>query len=89
MQELIEVLGPALDSELDHLVPLLVKKAGVVSVAGRDNFLAVEADKALANLISTASEGRVVTVLLGCLATTKAADMKGKIAMHLDACVQR
>ena len=40
-QELIEVLGPALDGELEHLVPILVKKAGVVSVAGRDNFLAV------------------------------------------------
>ena len=89
VQELIDVLGPALDSELEHLVPILLKKAGVVSVAGRDNFLAVEADRALATLVSTGGEARVATALLNCLGSTKATDIKGKIAMHLDACVQR
>lgn len=88
-QELIEVLGPALDGELEHLVPVLIKKAGIVSVAGRDNFLAVEADKALGTLVNTASEARVVTALLNCLSTTKAADVKGKISIHLDAAIQR
>lgn len=89
MQELIEALGPALDSELEHLVPLLVKKAGVVSVAGRDNFLAVEADRAMATLVATGSEARVMTALLNCLAASKAPDTRAKVAMHMDACVQR
>ena len=88
-QELIEALGPALDSELDHLVPILVKKAGVVSVAGRDNFLAVEADRALTLLVATGSEVKMAVALLNCLGMSKATDMKAKVAMHLDACVQR
>lgn len=83
------MLGPALDSELDHLVPILLKKAGVVSVAGRDNFLAVEADRALGTLVALGGEGRVAAALLGCLASTRGPDIKAKIAIHLDACVQR
>ena len=51
--------------------------------------LQVEADKALSTLVATGSEGRVLTALLNCLASSKAADMKAKVAMHLDACVQR
>ena len=70
-------------------MPILVKKAGVVSVAGRDNFLAVEADRALTLLVATGSEVKMAVALLNCLGMSKATDMKAKVAMHLDACVQR
>lgn len=66
------------------LAPLLLQ----ISIAGRDNFLAVEADQALAAVVERAGEAKVAAVLLGCLTSCKAADMRAKAAMHLDACVQ-
>lgn len=89
MQELIEAVGPAIDTELEHLVPILVKKAGVTSLAGRDNFLAAEADRALGILTATASDSRVATALLNCLTNCKAPDTKAKVSMHLDSCIQQ
>lgn len=43
-------LGRGLDRELDEMVPSLLKKAGEVSNAGRENFLAQEADRALTEM---------------------------------------
>ncbi|PRW60199.1 FAM179B isoform X2 [Chlorella sorokiniana] len=87
-QELAESLGPALDAELDAFLPLLLKRAGQASVAGRDNFLAVEADRALAALVAHGGEARVAAALLAAL-SSKSPDVRAKAAMHLDACVQQ
>jgi hypothetical protein len=38
-------LGRAMDRELDDVVPVLLKKAGEVSNAGRETFLATESDR--------------------------------------------
>ena len=59
MQEMFELYGRAIDSEAEHIVPLLAKKAGEVSVAGRENFMASEADAALAAMVENLSEPRV------------------------------
>jgi hypothetical protein len=40
IQDLLESLGHVLHAELDLLVPVLVKRATVVSVTQKDNFLA-------------------------------------------------
>lgn len=58
------------------------------SLAGRDNFLAVEADRALAAVVTCGRDAHVAAVLLGCLAA-KSPDMRAKAAMHLDSCVQQ
>ena len=58
------------------------------SLAGRDNFLAVEADRALAALVAHGGEARVAAALLAAL-SSKSPDVRAKAAMHLDACVQQ
>lgn len=85
-QELISAAGPALEPELEAFVPRLLKRAGAVSVAGRDSFLAVEADRALASLVSCGTSGaRVVAALLAALAVARSPDMRAKAATHLAA----
>ena len=56
---MFELFGRAVDAEAEHIVPLLAKKAGEVSVAGRENFMASEADSALAAMVENLSETRV------------------------------
>ena len=58
-QEIFELFGRAADGEAEHIVPSLAKKAGEVSVAGRENFLATEAEAALASMVDNLSETRV------------------------------
>lgn len=58
------------------------------SLAGRDNFLAVEADRALAALVAHGGEARVAAALLAAL-SSKSPDVRAKAGMHLDACVQQ
>ncbi len=58
-QEMFELFGRAVDAEAEHIVPLLAKKAGEVSVGGRENFMATEADAALAAMVENLSETRV------------------------------
>lgn len=65
-----------------------VLSAKQVSVAGRDNFLAVEADHALAAVVGGASEAKAVSALLASLAS-KSPDVRAKAALHLDACLQQ
>jgi hypothetical protein len=60
-----------------------------VSIAGRDNFLAVEADAALAAVVRHAGEARVAAALVASLTAAKSADVRAKAALHLDACVQQ
>lgn len=58
------------------------------SLAGRDNFLAMEADRALAALVAHGGEARVAAALLAAL-SSKSPDVRAKAAMHLDACLQQ
>lgn len=41
-----------------------MQRAGEVSVAGRENFLAMEADSALSQIVTKASETKCAAVLL-------------------------
>lgn len=86
-QEMAESVGPLLDkAELDAFVLPLLRRAGASSVAGRDNFLAVEADAALAALVAQAGEARAAAALLAAL-SSKSPNVRAKAAMHLDACL--
>ena len=87
LQELFQTLGRANESELEHIVPMLAKKAGEVSNAGRDTFLAADADRTLAVLVDCCSEGRVAAALLGCVAH-KSPQTRAKVAAHLDSVAQ-
>jgi len=83
VQEMVVSLGRSLDSELEHLVPVLLKRAGEVSVAGRENFLASEADAALSQIIVRASETRSASLLLQ-QTGHKNPNTRTKIASKLD-----
>ncbi|KAK9862500.1 hypothetical protein WJX84_010810 [Apatococcus fuscideae] len=85
--EIFELFGRAADAEAEHIVPLLAKKAGEVSVAGRENFLATEAEAALATMVENLSETRVATALLGSIGA-KSPHVRAKLASHMDAIVQ-
>lgn len=82
-QEMFMVLGKWMDKELDDLVPPLVKKAGEVSNAGRENFLTSEADRTLSEMVHRVSECRAVTALLAC-STHKGPYVRARVAFHLD-----
>ncbi|KAG2439615.1 hypothetical protein HXX76_004967 [Chlamydomonas incerta] len=81
--ECFVLLGRAMDRELDEMVPVLVKKAGEVSNAGRDNFLAEAADRTLAEMCRCCGEGRCTAALLG-VSAHKNPYVRGKVAYHLD-----
>ncbi|KAK9817952.1 hypothetical protein WJX72_004805 [[Myrmecia] bisecta] len=87
LQEMFLFMGRALDGELEHVVPTLAKKAGEVSNAGRDTFLACEADKTLAEMVESLSEAKVANALIN-MTTHKSMHVRAKVASHLDACMQ-
>ncbi|KAL4449554.1 hypothetical protein ABPG77_007198 [Micractinium sp. CCAP 211/92] len=87
-QSLVEALGPAMDPELEAFVPLLLKRAGQVSISGRDNFLAAEADRVLTALVTHAGEARCAAALLSSL-SSKSPDIRARAAMHLASCLQQ
>ncbi len=66
-----------------QVVPLLLKKAGDVSNAGRENWLAAEADRVLAEMCRTCGEQRVIAALCAC-AGHKSMHVRAKVASHLD-----
>ncbi|KXZ45846.1 hypothetical protein GPECTOR_50g640 [Gonium pectorale] len=82
-QDCFSLLGRTMDRELDEMVPVLLKKAGEVSNAGRDNFLSAEADRVLGEMYRCCGEARSVLALLGC-AGHKNPYVRGKVAFHLD-----
>lgn len=51
--------GRALDPEVEAMVPMLVKKAGEMSNAGRETFLAMEASHTVSAMVELLSIGRV------------------------------
>jgi len=85
--EMFAALGARCDRELDEIVPLLIKKAGEVSTAGRDNFLGQEADRALASMTHSCSEHRALAALLGSTGA-RATAARAKVAAHLDALLE-
>ena len=76
-------LGRLLDRNVDDIVAVLAKKAGEVSNAGRDTFLAQQADRALAEMGRSVSENRAIAALLSCT-SHKSATVRLKVASHID-----
>ncbi len=58
-QELAASAGRALEPQTEHLIPPLARRAGEVSTAGRDTFLATMADQTLSAIVENLSETRV------------------------------
>ena len=87
MQELFHCMGRACDAEVELIVAGLAKKAGEVSNAGRDTFLAAEADKTLAMIVEYGSEAKVAAAFIGC-ASHKSPTVRTKIAAQLDLLLQ-
>lgn len=52
--------------------------------AGRDNFLAAEADKALSAILAAASEARALSALLASGVSHKSPHVRCRAAAHLD-----
>lgn len=63
-QELFEQVGPQVGADLEEIVPCLLRKAGEMSTAGRDNFLAQYADAALSQMVLSCSEAQCARALL-------------------------
>ncbi|KAF5833408.1 hypothetical protein DUNSADRAFT_10277, partial [Dunaliella salina] len=88
MQETFATLGRQMDRELDDIVPMLLKKAGEISNAGRENFLAAEADRALAEMCRQVSEHRAMAALCAC-ANHKSMHVRAKVSSHLDGMMEQ
>ena len=58
-QELVQGYGRTLDPEVEAIVPALAKKAGEMSNAGRETFLAQEASNVLSAMTELLSVSRV------------------------------
>jgi hypothetical protein len=52
--------GRSMDSEAEHIIPPLARRAGEVSTAGRDTFLATLANQTLTAIVENLSEIRVL-----------------------------
>jgi hypothetical protein len=57
---------------------------GLLSCAGRDNFLAAEADRALSAILSAVSEARALSALLAAGTSHKSPHVRCRAAAHLD-----
>ncbi|KAK9797407.1 hypothetical protein WJX73_006943 [Symbiochloris irregularis] len=85
--DMVQAFGRALDPEVEAIVAALVKKAGEMSTAGRETFLAMEASNVLSVMTDLLSVSRVAAALIAC-SGHKAAPVKYKAALHLDGCLQ-
>lgn len=70
VQEIFERLGSRLSSEIEEVVPPLMRKAAEVSTAGRENFLTQYADAALTQMVLSCSEVQCTKALLAMCATS-------------------
>lgn len=80
--DLLKGLGRGMDSEIELIAPMLMKKA-----ADTNTFLCEEATKALTAMIQNCGGTRVLTALLGC-SSHKVSSIRVKAAPWLDAAVQ-
>lgn len=85
VQDAASILGHSLDGELEALLPLLVKKAGSASL-GRDNFLAMHADKVLVVFMTSVSPLRFTGAILT-MSIQKGPKLRCKVASLLAACL--
>ena len=81
--EMFLTLKRAMNPELDKVVPVLLKKAGEASTAGRDTFLAQEADTALKAMITHCNEGKATMALINCR-SHKSPHVRLKVIAHLE-----
>ncbi|GMH44231.1 hypothetical protein BSKO_12165 [Bryopsis sp. KO-2023] len=86
-QEMFRSLGRLLDRELEEIIPTLLKKSAEVSNAGRDSFLASEADKALNLMVQHVSELKAISTLVS-LANHKSPHFRARVAANLDDCLE-
>lgn len=84
-KELFRMLKTYVDPELEKIVPLLLKKAGESSTAGRTKvtFLAQEADSVLSDMVMNCNEVKSAQALLSC-SKNKSGNIKTKVIMHLN-----
>lgn len=76
-----------MDAQLEILVPLLLKRSGEVSTAGRDNFLARSAEQAVQALSASVSPSRFIMALL-VSSRHRSPATRAKAALHLDSALQ-
>lgn len=86
-QELFSQLGRTADHHLGTIVPMLLKRAAEVSIAGRENFLTLEARSALVEMCHNVSGPRAMTALMSG-ARHKAPNVRACAAQHLDLMVE-
>lgn len=90
-QELTDAMDSSsvciMDTQLDLLVPLLLKRAAEVSTAGRDNFLTSTAERSLQALAAKVSPSRFISALLPAF-EHRSPTVRAKAASNLDIAVQ-
>eukprot|EP00884_Botryococcus_braunii_P012209 jgi/Botrbrau1/2098/Bobra.0093s0006.1 len=87
VQDMATAFGRSLDAEAEHIIPPLARRAGEVSTAGRDTFLASLATQTLTALVENLSEIRTVPQLVT-LSSHKSMHTRTKVASQLDQCLQ-
>ena len=88
VREIFQMLKGYVDNELERIVPVLMKKAGEMSTAGRKNFLAIEADSVLTDMVVNCNEVKAAQALLSC-AKHKTGSIRTKVIMHLTEIVSK
>ena len=83
LSEMAKTLKGYVDPELERFVPVLCKRAGETSTAGRNNFLTQEADQVLSDIVRNCSEIKSAQALLNC-ANHKSGAVRTKVIMHLN-----
>lgn len=83
-REMFGILKSYADPELEHVVPLLLKKAGESSTAGRTKktFLSQEADAVLSDMVANCNEAKSAQALLAC-SKHKSGTVRCKVNAHL------
>ena len=87
LSEMLSTLKHGLDSELEHVVPVLVKKAGETSTAGRDTFLAQEADVVITSMLTNCSPAKCINALVASK-SHKSPHVRMKVIAHLQSAVE-
>ena len=87
LNEMLLNFRHGLDAELEHIMPVLIKKAGETSTAGRDTFLAQEADAVITNMLTNCSSARCVNALVA-QKSHKSPHVRMKVIAHLQSAVE-
>ena len=87
LNEMLLNFRHGLDAELEHIMPVLIKKAGETSTAGRDTFLAQEADAVITNMLTNCSSARCVNALVA-QKSHKSPHVRMEVIAHLQSTVE-